>query len=78
VSLLQPTSSSEIPNRTIGPPPSIKLDDSDKWRSIRFLTAESTIVTRVRLLYLVEWKGFDNTLMQQVGNHPKTLPMHPK
>ena len=62
VSLLQPTSSSEIPNRAIDPPPPIELDDSDEWEVHQILDSR---VDRCRkgsgILYLVEWKGFDNT-----------------
>jgi len=31
ISLFQPTSSSDIPNRVVDPPPPIELDDSDEW-----------------------------------------------
>ena len=62
VSLLQPTSSSEIPNRAIDPPPPIELDNSDEWEVQRILDSR---INRHRkgsgLLYLVKWKGFDNT-----------------
>jgi len=61
VSLLQPTSSSEISNRAIDPPPPIELDDSNKWEVHRIL--DSWVDHRRKgsgLLYLVEWKGFDN------------------
>jgi len=37
VSLLQSTSSSEIPNRAIDPPPPIELGDSDEWEVHRIL-----------------------------------------
>src|SRR5882724_9313545 len=62
VSLLQPTSSNEIPHRAIDPPPLIKLDDSDEWEVYQIL--DSRIDCRCKgtgLLYLMEWKGFDNT-----------------
>ena len=62
VSLLQPTISSEIPNRAIDPPPPIKLDNSDEWE-VHWILASR--IDRHRkgsgLLYLVKWKGFDNT-----------------
>src|SRR5882724_9454772 len=62
VSLLQSTSSSEIPNRVIDPPPPIKLDDADEWEVHQIPDSR---IDRHRkgsgLLYLVEWKGFDNT-----------------
>jgi len=62
VSLLQSTSSSEIPNRAIDPPPPIELGDSDEWEVHRIL--DSRVDRRRKgsgLLYLVEWRGFDNT-----------------
>src|SRR5882672_6781892 len=62
VSLLQPTSSSVIPARVVDPPLPIELDDSDEWEVNRILDSK---LDRHRkgpgLLYLVEWKGFDNT-----------------
>jgi len=62
VSLLQSTSSSEIPNRAIDPPPPIELGDSDEWEVHQILDSR---VDRHRkgsgLLYLVEWRGFNNT-----------------
>ena len=62
VSLLQPTSSSEIPDRVIDPPLPIELDDSDKWEIHRILDSKVDRRRKGRgLLYLVEWKGFDNT-----------------
>ena len=62
VSLLQPASSSNIPNRVVDPPPPIELDNSDEWEVHRIL--DSKVDQRRKgpgLLYLVEWKGFDNT-----------------
>jgi len=61
VSLLQPTSASEIPNRVIDPPPPITLDNSDEWEVHWILDSRVDCrCKRSRLLYLVEWKGFDN------------------
>src|SRR5882672_9973710 len=61
VSLLQPTSSSNIPDRVVDPPPPIELDDSDEWEVNWILDSK---VDQHRkgpgLLYLVEWKGFDH------------------
>src|SRR5882724_8291416 len=37
VSLLQPTNSSEIPNRAVDPPPPVELDDADEWEVHRIL-----------------------------------------
>ena len=67
VSLLQPTSPSEIPNRAIDPPLLIELDDSDEWEVHRILDSRIDHHRKGSgLLYLIEWKGFDNTpdLMQ--------------
>src|SRR5882724_4506457 len=62
VSLLKPTSSSEIPNRAVDPPLPVELDNSNKWEVHQIL--DSRIDRRRKgsgLLYLVKWKGFDNT-----------------
>src|SRR5882672_2395003 len=62
VSLLQPTSTSDIPNRVVDPPPPIELNDSDKWEVHRILDSKVDWHHKgPGLLYLVEWKGFDNT-----------------
>ena len=61
VSLLQPTNPSIIPNRIEDPPP-LELDDDEEYEDQRILDSK---VDQHRqgsgLLYLVEWKGFDNT-----------------
>src|SRR5467141_3171936 len=62
ISLLQPTSPSVIPARVVDPPPPIELDNSDEWEVNWIL--DSKLDQRRKgpgLLYLVEWKGFDNT-----------------
>ena len=62
MSLLHATSPSDIPNRTIDPPPPIELDDSDKWEVHHILDSRVDCHCKgLGLLYLVEWKGFDNT-----------------
>src|SRR5467141_3892003 len=62
VSLLQPTSTSDIPNRVVDPPPPIDLDDSDEWEVNRNLDSKIDGWHKgPGLLYLVEWKGFDDT-----------------
>src|SRR5882672_8780829 len=74
VSLLQPTSSSDISNRVVDPPPPIELDNSDEWEVNRILDSK---VDQQRkgpgLLYLVEWKGFDNTPDATSWEPPKHL-----
>jgi len=50
------------PTGAVDPPPPVKLDNSIEWRFHRIL--DSRIDHRRKgsgLLYLVEWKGFDNT-----------------
>src|SRR5882724_4615149 len=78
VSLLQPTSSSEIPKRGIYPPPPIELENSNKWEVHRIL--DSRIDRRCKgsgLLYLVEWKGFGNTPDATSWEPPKHLTNTP-
>src|SRR6266481_9214391 len=61
VSLLEPTSSSAIPNRVEDPLPLLELDNSDEYQVQQIL--DSKIDHRRKgsgLLYLVEWKGFNN------------------
>jgi len=62
VSLLQPTSASSIPNYTNELLLPLELDDSEEFEVNRIL--DSKVDHRRKgsgILYLVEWKGFDNT-----------------
>ena len=62
VSLFQPTSSSDIPNRVVNPPPLMKLDNSNKWEVNQFLNSRFNWNHKgSALLYLIKWKRFDNT-----------------
>jgi len=62
VSLLQPFSSSDITDRVVDPLPLIKLDDSDEWEVNQILDSRFDHHHKgLGLLYLVEWKGFNNT-----------------
>ena len=62
VSLLKPTSSSEIPNRAVDPLPLIKLEDLDEWEVSWILNSRFDCHCKGSgLLYLVKWKGFNNT-----------------
>ena len=79
VSLLQPTSVNDIPNRVVNPPPPNEPDDSDEWDvNQRILDCRFDCHCKgLRLLYLIEWKGFDNTinktnceLPEHLGNVP--------
>jgi len=78
MSLLQPTSSSNILDRVVDPLPPIELDDSDEWEVNWILDSK---VDRHRkgpgLLYLVEWKGFDNTPDATSWEPPKHLAHAP-
>src|SRR5882724_7589539 len=78
VSLLQPTSPSEIPNRTIDLPPPIKLDDSDKWEVHQILDSRVDHHRKGSgLLYLDKWKGFENTPDATSWEPPKHLTNAP-
>src|SRR6266481_5242681 len=62
VSLLEPTSSSAIPNHVEDPPPPLELDDSNKYQVQQILDSKIDCHCKGSgLLYLVEWKGLDNT-----------------
>ena len=74
VSPLQPTSSSEIPNRAVDPPPLIELDNSNEWEVHQILDSRVDHCHKgVGLLYLIEWKGFDNTPDATSWEPPKHL-----
>ena len=62
VSLLQPTSTSLILNCAEDLPPPLELDNDDKYEVHRILDSRIDHHRKGSgLLYLVEWKGFDNT-----------------
>ena len=78
MSLLQPTSSSEIPNRAIDLLPPIQLDDSDKWEVHQILDSRIDCCHKGSgLLYLMEWKGFDNTPDEMSWEPPEHLANAP-
>jgi len=77
MSLLQPTSSSEIPNKVVNPPP-IELDDSNMWEVSQILDSKFNHLCKGScLIYLVEWKGFDNTPDATSWELPKHLANAP-
>ena len=62
VSLLQPTNPSTIPNCIEDPPPPLELDDYEEYKVQRILDSKVNQCWKGSgLLYLVEWKGFDDT-----------------
>src|SRR5882724_8332126 len=64
VSLLQPTSSSEIPNRAIYLPPPVKLDNLDEWEVLGSLTAGLIIIARDQGCFtLLNSKGLTTSQM---------------
>src|SRR5882672_9971397 len=78
VSLLQPTSTSDIPNRVVDPPPPIELNNSDEWEVNRILDSKVDWCRKgPGLLYLVEWKGFDDTPDATSSEPPEHLAHAP-
>jgi len=78
VSLLQPSSSSEIPNRVIYPPPPMELDDLDEWEVSHILNSKFNHHCKGSgLLISLSAKALTTPLMQQAGNHMNTLQMCP-
>src|SRR6266481_9607290 len=61
VSLLEPTSSSAIPNHVKDPPPPLELDDSDEYQVQQILNSKINCHCKgFGLLYLFEWNSFNN------------------
>ena len=78
MSLLQPTSPDEISNRAIDPPPPIELDDSDECEVNQILDSRVNHYRKGSgLLYLIEWKGFDNTPDSMSWASPKHIANAP-
>ena len=55
VSLLEPYTSSSIPNRSIPPPPPVQLLDGPEYEVEAILDSK---VMRNKLYYLVDWSGY--------------------
>ncbi|MBW0553541.1 hypothetical protein O181_093256 [Austropuccinia psidii MF-1] len=55
ISLIQPVKISTIPNRHQEPPPPIIIEEGEEWEVSQILDSK---LKRVKLWYLVEWKGF--------------------
>ena len=74
VSLLKPTIPSDIPNRVVDPPPLIEFDNSVEWEVNQILDSKIDCWHKgPGLLYLVEWKGFDNAPNAMSWEPPKNL-----
>ncbi|MBW0553607.1 hypothetical protein O181_093322 [Austropuccinia psidii MF-1] len=55
ISLLEPVKTSTIPNQHKEPPPPIIMEEEEEWEVSQILDSK---LERVKLWYLVEWKGF--------------------
>ncbi|MBW0542888.1 hypothetical protein O181_082603 [Austropuccinia psidii MF-1] len=54
ISLLEPVKTSTMPNRHQEPPPTIIIEEEEEWEVSQILDSK---LKRVKLWYLVEWKG---------------------
>src|SRR5215469_990930 len=57
VSLLELTNKSSIPNRRQDPPPPVEIAGEDEYEVDRIVNSERR---RGRVLYLVQWKGYED------------------
>ncbi|MBW0495043.1 hypothetical protein O181_034758 [Austropuccinia psidii MF-1] len=55
ISLLEPVKTSTIPNLHQEPPPPIIIEEEEEWEVSQILDSK---LKRIKLWYLVEWKGF--------------------
>jgi hypothetical protein len=77
--LLEPEKPSSIRNRTIDPPPPIEINDEEEYEVLRIL--DSRVDRRRKgsgILYLVEWKGYENTNESTSWEPPKNVQHAPR
>ncbi|MBW0534748.1 hypothetical protein O181_074463 [Austropuccinia psidii MF-1] len=73
VSLLEPVKQSIIPNQNKMPTPPILVEEQEEWEVAQVLDSK---LKRVKLWYLVEWKGFsedpEGTMWEPASNLTKS------
>ena len=61
VSMLEPHQPSQIPDRTVPPPPPVEVEGKLEFEVERILDLKIDRRRRCKLLYLVKWLGYDGT-----------------
>ena len=61
VSMLEPHTPSNIPNRTADPPPPVEIEGEIEYEIAEILDTKVDRRRRCRLLYLVRWTGYEGT-----------------
>src|SRR6202522_2838861 len=61
VSMLEPATPNEIPNRTQSPPPPLEVQGELKYKISEILNSKIDRHCACKLLYLVCWLGYENT-----------------
>jgi hypothetical protein len=74
VSLLEPTNKSSIPNRRQDPPPPVEIAGEDEYEVDRIVNSERR---RGRVVYLVQWKGYEDRPDFQTWETPDNLANAP-
>ncbi|MBW0514546.1 hypothetical protein O181_054261 [Austropuccinia psidii MF-1] len=70
ISLLEPVKTSTIPNRHQEPPPPIIIEKEEEWEVSQILDSK---FKRIKLWYLVEWKGFSKDPERSTWKPAKNL-----
>ena len=61
VSFLEPAYTSSIPNRTVDPPPPVEIEGEVEYKIAEILDTKLDWRQRCKLLYLVQWTGYEGT-----------------
>jgi hypothetical protein len=61
ISQIEPHVPSQIPDREQSPPPAIELDGDDHYKIREISDSKINRRRRCKLLYLVQWAGYENT-----------------
>ena len=80
VSMLEPATTSQIPNRVQSPPPPVIIDDEPEFEISEILDTKIDNRRRCKLLYLVRWTGYEGTdeetswiLATELGHAPELV-----
>ncbi|MBW0558062.1 hypothetical protein O181_097777 [Austropuccinia psidii MF-1] len=73
--LLEPVKTSTIPNQHKEPPPPIIIEEEEKWEFSQIMDSK---FKRIKLWFLVEWKGFSQGPERSTWEPAKKLNNFPE
>jgi Chromo (CHRromatin Organisation MOdifier) domain len=61
ISMLEPATPNEIPDRVQSPPPPITIEGEPKYENPEILDSKIDLHYKCKLQYLVQWTGYEGT-----------------